>query len=174
MVPKTSRRGLAKNPIPYLIAALVLVIDQATKLLVVNNLGPDSGRTNVDALGGLLQLRYATNSGASFGILPDRSLLFTIVAVVVVGAIVIYSQVAAPSSKLVTLSLGLQLGGAAGNLIDRLHYGYVIDFIDFRVWPTFNVADAAILAGVAFLVLHVLISTPSRPEAAQTDALGKD
>lgn len=174
MTPSTNKPGLTRNVLAYLIAILVLAADQVTKLLVFNNLGPGSGQAPAELLGGILQIRFAANTGAAFSMLPGGNMVFTLVALVVAAVIIVYVRVAAPSSNLLRLSLGLQLGAASGNLVDRLRYGYVVDFIDFRVWPIFNIADMAVVAGVSFLVLYILISSPSTSQATKTDALSKD
>ncbi|MCL5256829.1 MAG: signal peptidase II [Chloroflexi bacterium] len=165
---------MTRKILAYVIAALVLAADQTTKILVYNSLGPGSGHAPVELLGGILQIRFAANSGIAFSMLPGGNMIFTIVALVVALFLIVYIRVAAPSSGLLRLALGLQLGAAAGNLVDRLRYGYVVDWIDFRVWPIFNIADAAIVAGVCFLVLYILVSSPSSSQAAKTDVLGKD
>jgi len=103
----------------------------------------------------LVSLTYVTNTGAAFGLLPDHGLFFIAIAAIVVIAILVYHR-HLPDKALVKASLGLQLGGALGNLTDRLRYGYVIDFIDFKVWPVFNLADSAIVIGVAVLAYYLL------------------
>jgi len=137
------------------IALLVLGIDQLSKRLVSSHLSLGEPWNPIARLGGLVSLTYVTNTGAAFGLFPDRSLFFIAIAVIVVIAILIYHR-HLPDEALVRASLGLQLGGALGNLIDRLRYGYVIDFIDFKVWPVFNLADSAIVVGVAVLGYYLL------------------
>lgn len=79
-------------------------------------------------------------------------------AVVVIGVVLFYQRYLPPRSLLVNLALGLQLGGATGNLTDRLRFGYVVDFIDIRVWPVFNLADFSIVLGLALLSYFLLFS----------------
>jgi len=98
---------------------------------------------------------HTTNSGAAFGIFPNQGSLFILIAVVVVLAIVLYQRRLPAGGWLIRLTLGLQLGGAVGNLLDRLHYGYVIDFIDIGFWPIFNLADASIVMGVVILAYRL-------------------
>ena len=90
-----------------------------------------------------------------------------IVAIVVVAIIAVYYRHLSAGQWLVKLSLGLQLGGALGNLLDRLRYGHVIDFIDFKVWPVFNLADSAITVGVAILAYCLLRSERGRAEGPE-------
>jgi signal peptidase II len=141
-----------------LVACFVIAADQLSKALVTFEL--ENGRM-VKILGGLLQLDYTQNTGAAFGLMRARGLIFVVIAVAVsLGILVSYRRIAA-SSLLVRLSLGLVLGGAVGNLIDRIRLGYVVDFIDLRWWPVFNLADSAIVIGVGLLIIHALLS-PAR------------
>jgi signal peptidase II len=97
-----------------------------------------------------------TNTGAAFGLFQNANLFFVIVGIVVSTAIVVYHRFVPDGMWLVRLSLGLQLGGALGNLIDRLTVGHVIDFLDFQIWPVFNVADSSIVCGAILLALLIL------------------
>ncbi len=134
-------------------AVLALAADVATKLLVVAEL---EGRRTVELLGGQLLLRVSRNSGAAFSFAEGYTIVFTAVAIGVVIAIVRLSR--RLDSSLWALSLGLLLAGATGNLLDRLFRspgpgrGAVVDFIDFQVFPSFNVADSAISVGAALAV----------------------
>jgi signal peptidase II len=83
-------------------------------------------------------------------------LLFVVIAVIVVAAIIFYYRHLPTGQWWIKVSLGLQLGGALGNLLDRLRQGYVIDFIDFKIWPVFNLADSSIVVGVAILAYYLL------------------
>jgi signal peptidase II len=137
-----------------IVAGIVLTLDLATKVLVVAEL---EGRRTLELLGGQLLIRVSRNSGAAFSFAEGATLLFTTVAVVVIIVIVRL----APRLRSVgwALSLGLLLGGAAGNLVDRLlrspgpGRGAVVDFIDFQVWPSFNIADSGIVVGGLLAVL---------------------
>lgn len=112
-----------------------------------------------------IRLTYVVNTGAAFGLLPNYSLFLVLIAFLVIGMVLIYQRYLPARSFLVQVALGLQLGGAVGNLVDRLRYGYVIDFIDVRVWPVFNLADFSISLGVALLA-YVLIFSKEKQEAA--------
>jgi signal peptidase II len=140
----------------YGIAALVYAIDRGTKVLVEANL---RDRPPVELIPGALELRFTTNPGGAFGIFGDLSWLFVLISVVVVGAIVFASRNL--PSTMSAVGLGLVLGGAIGNLTDRLLRGSalggeVVDFIDLQVWPVFNLADTGIVVGAAFLLLSGL------------------
>ncbi len=139
-----------------LIAAGILLLDQVTKALVVRYL-PDQVPWNpIPFLGRLVTLTLVRNTGAAFGLLSGQSSLLTVVAVGVMAMILLLFRQLPYQRRLIQLSLGLQLGGAVGNLIDRLRVGHVIDFIDFHFWPVFNVADSAIVIGVIILAYYLL------------------
>jgi signal peptidase II len=136
------------------VAVVVVALDLLTKHLVVAEL---EGRDPIRLLGGALLLNVSRNSGAAFSFAEGATVVFTAVAVAVI--VVIVRTARRLGSSTWALSLGLLLGGAAGNLVDRLFRapgvgrGAVVDFIDFRVWPVFNLADSAIVVGGALAVL---------------------
>ena len=132
----------------FAIAAAVLAIDQLTKLAVVSSIAEgDHNRV----LGDVLVIGHVRNSGAAFGMLRGFGGLLALAAVVgiVVFVVVVWRQ---PSTA-TAVSAALVAGGAAGNLTDRIVRGTVVDFIDFRFWPAFNVADTAITVGAIAIVL---------------------
>ena len=147
-----SRRALAL----YGTTAAVLALDQLTKHLVVSNL---AGRPPVDLVDDVVQLRYTTNSGGAFSLLTGAPLFFGIMALVIIGGIVYASRRAQPLSMLVIL--GLILGGALGNLTDRLLRGdallrgEVVDFIKVGIWPVFNLADSCVVVGGILLAIFL-------------------
>ena len=132
------------------VAGVVFVLDRITKIAVETNLAV--GRS-VDVIGEWVRISHVTNSGAAFGLLPERTTLLSILSVVAVFAIVYYYRRLAANSLLVSATLGMQLGGAIGNLVDRVGQGYVVDFVDVgvpggvRFW-SFNVADSSIVVGI--------------------------
>jgi signal peptidase II len=138
------------------IAVLTLVVDQISKRAVMTSLRPGESWNPVAALERWVSLTYVTNTGAAFGLFPDYGVVFMVVAVVVIVAIIFYYRHLPGEQWLVQASLGLQLGGALGNLLDRLRHGHVIDFIDFKVWPVFNVADSSVFVGVVILAFYLL------------------
>ena len=148
-------RGL--NPIALLgVAAFVIGLDQLTKYWVMVTL-PEGQWWSPLSGGGwhVFRITHTTNSGAAFGIFPQQGGIFILIAVVVVVAILLYYRHLPQGDWLIRLSLGLQLGGAIGNLIDRLRFGYVVDFIDVGFWPIFNVADASITIGVIVIAYRL-------------------
>ena len=152
----TPRRVLAAT------AALTILADQVTKAVAVASL--DDGRS-VRAIDGVLHWTLQRNPGAAFGIFRRAPVLFTVLAIVI--SIVIVASARQASGGWHAVALGLVLGGALGNLADRLFRppgpfrGHVVDFIDFRVWPTFNLADAAVVAGAILLALVGMRKAPA-------------
>jgi len=138
------------------IAAVTLIADQMTKFLVVTYLAPHGAWAPIPALSNFFTIEYTTNTGAAFGLFKDWGPIFIGVAVVVIAAIIIYQNQVPQEAWLVRLALGLQLGGAMGNLTDRLRLGHVTDFIYFHFWPLFNVADMSIVTGVILLAFTML------------------
>ncbi len=144
------------------LASLVVVADQATKALVREQLPLHASRAVIP---GLLDLTHVQNTGAAFGILnavdfPHKAALIAIVATVALVSIAVYAARVSPHQLFARVGLALILGGAAGNLIDRLVAGYVIDFVDvywsrYHFWA-FNVADSAITIGVIGMMLDMI------------------
>lgn len=144
------------------VAVLSVVADQLTKHFVTATLSPGESVVLAPWLEPVLHVTYVRNSGAAFGLFPRGSHVFIIIAVVVIAALIWYYTQLQDGNLVVHLALGLQLGGATGNLIDRIRFqGHVIDFVDLnfwplRTWPVFNVADASIVTGVVVLTLLMI------------------
>ena len=132
------------------VAVVVFALDRITKIVVESSVPLGS---SVDVVGQWVRISHVTNSGAAFGLLPERTTLLSILSVVAVLAIVFYYRRLAADSRLIAATLGMQLGGAFGNLVDRIGQGYVVDFVDVgipggvRFWA-FNVADSSIVVGI--------------------------
>ena len=112
-----------------------------------------------------MRITYVENRGAAFGLLQNQSLFFIVVGVIVVGGILVGHRFVPAHQSTLAMCLGMQLGGATGNLADRLRNGHVFDFIQLPHWPVFNVADSAIVVGVAILAYHLLFS-PTKKQPA--------
>ena len=154
--PATARRT-RRFAAPALLAAGVVLVDQSSKAVLTDWLGGDEPRQRWEAAGSFLAFEYVENTGAAFGSFPGQSDLLIVVAlVVVVGLVVYYRRVPGPS-RLFALCLGLLVGGALGNLIDRWRLGHVVDFFAVGSWPRFNLADIAVTLGVAILAWHLLV-----------------
>lgn len=150
--------------ITWSVALLTLLADQASKLFVVRSLIPGVATPIIP---GLFDLTLVTNTGGIFGILRDadgalRSLLFNVIPVAAILLIAWYGWRLPESRPWSRAALGLILGGAAGNLTDRLRLGHVVDFLDAYVgshhWPAFNLADSGICVGVTLLLAEGLFA----------------
>jgi len=137
---------------------LIFLTDQASKYLVLRNLSLGEEWNPIPFLRPFVTVTHVTNTGAAFGLFQDQGTLFAIVAILVVVGIVVFYRYLPPNQLWLRVSLGLQLGGALGNLLDRVRLGSVVDFIDFKIWPVFNLADTAIVSGVTILAFYLLFS----------------
>ncbi len=137
----------------FSIIMAVLLIDQGSKAAVqmLMYLGE-----SIPVLPPVFYLTYIMNPGAAFGILPNQKALFITTGILLITGVLVGYRKLPPEKKLLRFSLGLVLGGALGNLLDRLRFGRVVDFLDFRVWPVFNLADTAIFIGVCLLAWELL------------------
>ncbi|MCH8826797.1 MAG: signal peptidase II [Chloroflexi bacterium] len=144
----------------------VLVLDQLSKWLVKSNfhLGQSWPQE------GLLRITYATNSGTAFGLLRNQTVFLIVASFIAVGFLVYFYRTHAIVRPVLRLSIGLQLGGAFGNLLDRLTAGVVVDFIDVGWWPIFNLADSSIVVGITILVVTLLFFDKSPPEQEASGA----
>lgn len=137
----------------FLVAAAVVTLDQLTKRAIATHFLPDESRTVIPHV---LWLTYVQNTHGAFGFFGTHPLLLALAALAVV--LMFYYWYRQDSATLLThIAFGLIIGGAIGNIIDRLRFHYVIDFIDLRWWPVFNVADSAISVGVGLLLLRILL-----------------
>ena len=143
----------------YTVLFLSLSVDQLAKHAVTVLMPLD--RT-IPLVNGVFHLTFITNTGAAFGLLKGWNFIFLIVSAVFIGAINVYMLYKKPSGAIFQTALGLVCGGAAGNLIDRIFRGHVIDFFDVRFFSIFNTADVMINLGVALLVLEMLFREKRR------------
>lgn len=142
-------------------AALIVLVDQLSKHLVMAWLEEGQSRVIVSWLAPIFRITHVTNTGVAFGLLPGAGRWFAVVPAVVVVAILLYGWYLPDEQRLMRVVLAFPLGGAIGNLVDRLRQGFVVDFIDLsfwplRKWPVFNLADSSIVAGVVLLALLML------------------
>lgn len=157
-----------KQPTWYLalIALPVLALDQLTKYLVRTNLDLYESWMPIHWLSPYVAITRVRNSGAAFGIFPAGSTIFFLIGIAVVVAILYYYHELPPAHWGIRTALGMQLGGAIGNLTDRIRFdGHVTDFIHVTSFPVFNLADSCITIGVVLLV--VLMTLEERREANQ-------
>jgi len=142
---------------PWLISGLTLAADQLTKHLIAAAFHPGESLPLVPRV---LHLTYVQNTGAAFGLFKGQHALFIVLSLVVIMWIAREFLTTRVLPSPVRWGYALVLGGAAGNLLDRMRLGHVVDFIDLRVWPVFNVGDSAITIGVALLVWRALKKVP--------------
>ena len=140
-------------------AVLVFVADQATKALVVATI-PYGERVQV--LGDLLWIWHLRNTGAAFSLLPGATWLFIPVTILALGMVAYFHREFRARGPWIHVLLGVILGGALGNLVDRIRLGYVVDFVSVGIgdlrWPAFNVADPSVVIGIGILVLYLTFS----------------
>ncbi len=150
--------------LPLLLIALVIVADQLSKSWIVGNFAMFESR---EIIPGLFNFTYLTNKGAAFGLLNGnygawRQIFFVAIAVIAIIVLIIALRQLKDQGWIYGAAIGLIAGGAAGNLLDRLRLGAVVDFLDFYYkghhWPAFNVADSAITVGVSLLILQQILA----------------
>lgn len=153
-LPRTRRLAL----LLYGVAAGAYLLDRVSKILAEHHL---AGRPPVRVIPGVLDLRFTENPGGAFGLFGGLTWLFAAASVIVVIVVIVASRNL--PSKATAIGLGLVLGGAIGNITDRVlrgpgFSGQVVDFLDLQVWPVFNLADSAIVVGAAILLVSGLLS----------------
>ena len=141
-----------KKPILFFLPVLIVFFfDQLTKLSIRANF---SLGESWSIFPNFFSLTYIQNTGAGFGLLRGFNLVLIFISILVMGVIMYYYREVKVKEKWLLLSMGLIFGGAFGNLIDRIAYGFVVDFLSFIFWPAFNIADMAISVGVIGLVIY--------------------
>lgn len=159
----------------FVIALIVLSADQMSKAWAIENIPLGTTYPILPPpLGDWFVLTHIKNSGAAFGLFPQLGLVFTFIALIVSLVIVAYYRSIPEGQWLVRFSLGMQLGGAIGNLIDRLRFGAVTDLLYVRPFPVFNIADASIVAGVGLLMFHLWRTSPKTPVVTPDTCSTKD
>jgi len=141
------------NALPlFLISMGVIGLDQLTKYLIRAYMTPETSIPEE----GFIRLTYTTNSGGAFGLLANQTFLLILAVFIAIAIVVLYLRYLPADSMLLKVGLGLDLGGAVGNLIDRLRFGEVTDFIDIGAWPVFNIADSSITVGTVIIAYYLL------------------
>ncbi len=136
-----------------IIVGVLVLVDQLAKFLATANLKLNE---SYSVLKGIFHLTLVHNSGAAFGFFKQRAAVFIFVSIAAIFLILFYARRFRYDYRYARAGLILILAGAIGNLIDRLRLGYVVDFLDFRIWPVFNFADMFISLGGLLLVYHIL------------------
>ena len=146
--PSRARFAWYRDWVLLLTIPAVLAIDQLSKYLVRTNLYLGESWPSE----GPLRLTHGTNTGTAFGLFPNQTFILVLASFIAIGFLIYFYRTHAMPRPLLRFAIGLQLGGAFGNLIDRLRVGAVVDFIDVGPWPIFNLADSSIVVGMALLV----------------------
>ena len=161
-----------------LIATLmVIAADQLTKEIIVRTIGPEADRHTIEIIPGFFHFTFVRNTGSAFGLFQGQSALLTVLAIGAIIFLAAYYFRKARHDSLVAIGLALQLGGAVGNVVDRFRYGYVVDFLDFPRFPTFNLADSAITIGVVLLMYALIFRDYEKSEPSkepQLQSTGED
>lgn len=145
----------------FLIIGIIILLDQISKFIIKTNFNVYD---NINIFKGFFQIFYAKNSGAIWGLFHNQSnsiipKIITLISTIAVLILIFFFLKVSPKHKLEILSLSFIIGGAIGNIIDRIHQGFVVDFLDFYIngyhWPTFNIADSFITIGVIILAISI-------------------
>ncbi|MBU1726989.1 MAG: signal peptidase II [Candidatus Omnitrophica bacterium] len=151
----------------FIIVTATLALDQLTKFIAAKNLFYGH---SVPVIKGFFHFTLIHNRGAAFGILKNQIPLF-IFSSIIAAVLIFFELRSKKHRRLYEVALSLILAGALGNLIDRLLFGYVIDFLDFRVWPVFNIADSAVTVGAILLAWTIIRTKDQRPKTKNKKSL---
>jgi signal peptidase II len=158
-----------RRDLPFFLVALgVYGLDLLTKALVRNGLALGESWPSESWL---VKITHVTNSGAAFGILQGQGIFLTVTAFVAIGAIFFYYAFPPLEHGLLRIALGLQLGGAIGNLTDRLRFGEVTDFFHFPHYPAFNIADSSIVVGLVIIAGFFIFQGDGPPKASRDEGV---
>lgn len=159
----------ARWAVPAALASLIILADQISKAWVVQELGPITMTKFIPLIGDTVRIAYSHNTGVAFSLFEGHTELLTISALVIIaGAIYFYATQLPNHQRLPQITMGLILGGAFGNLIDRVRLGYVVDFIQVGWFPIFNIADSAITVGAVLLMWQFLREDQAARQDQQT------
>ena len=136
----------------FLISLCVILLDQLVKFFIRNSMNIGD---SIPVIKNIFHITYVTNFGAGFGIMQDKTSLLIWFAIIVIGIILFYYDKIQEKKSLQIFS-GLILGGTISNLTDRLLFGFVTDFLDFRIWPVFNIGDSCVCIGAVFLIIYFI------------------
>ncbi len=142
----------------FSLASFIFIADRLTKIFISNSFHQGQ---SVKIIPGIFHITFVLNDGMAFGLLKGFGVLFITLSVAVIALITVYVIRRKTMDIMLSAGLGLILGGASGNLVDRILLGRVVDFLDFRIWPVFNLADSAITVGAGILILRAFLKRPA-------------
>ncbi|MDD5772221.1 MAG: signal peptidase II [bacterium] len=155
----------------YILGIILIIIDQVTKLLITDKL--DLGQS-IPVIDGILHFTYVRNPGIAFGLFPKMNIIIIILSIVTIFLLFSIYRKTNSGNLWIRTALIFIVSGAAGNLLDRIQYNVVIDFIDFRVWPVFNLADAFIVIGVVILFIIIFFTKEREKDAPDPFSIRAD
>lgn len=141
---------------PVVIAAVVVAIDQITKTMAIRAFGPPAAGKSKVIIPRLLDFRHDENTGAAFSLFQGRSTTLLLIGIIVIGVLIYYYRALPQGQPVLRLAVGGVLGGAVGNIIDRIRLGHVTDWIHITHYPTFNIADSCITVGMFTLAISLV------------------
>jgi len=141
--------------VPVLVCISIVILDQIVKFYIQSMMLVGM---SIPVVADVFHITYILNPGAAFGILENQRMFFILIGTAILCAAIYFYSYIKKENVFIRYGVSMLLGGAVGNLIDRVRIGYVIDFFDFRIWPIFNIADIAIVVGVGCIVYSVLFS----------------
>ncbi|MAT99765.1 MAG: signal peptidase II [Anaerolineaceae bacterium] len=157
---KQPRAPIYERLILFIVASIAIGLDQFTKYLVESNLALFEVYAPIPSLESVFRIFHIYNTGATFGLFAGGGDIFRYLAIVVSLGIIYYNHILPGDQRMLRLALGLQMGGALGNMIDRFRIGHVTDFIDIGPWYIFNLADLSVVSGA--VILGILVWRESR------------
>ena len=164
------KQKLKHNALLIAIVTVIVALDQWTKLLVSHKLALGESIAPIKALGDFFKIVHWHNTGAAFGLFQNANIVLLITSIVIVIAVLFYYQGVKKEAWLAKVSLSLIVAGALGNIVDRIKFNYVIDFLSFGKFPVFNVADSAVTIGVFLMVIYFFISERNAKDEEQEKA----
>ena len=144
---------------PVAVCVFIIILDQLVKLYVQSSMGLGM---SIPVIPNVFHITYILNAAADFGILENQRGFFIFIGILVLAAAGWFYSCLRRENAWIRYGAAMLLGGAAGNLIDRIFQGSVVDFFDFRIWPVFNVADIAIVVGVACIIYSIVFQTKEK------------
>lgn len=153
----------------YTVPVVIIVLDQILKRLIFTWLGPDAAVHRWEVLGSAVAFEYVENRGAAFGILPEQTELLTAVSIAISIFAIVVMHREMQHHPLSALAIGMIVGGAVGNIVDRIWHGFVVDFVAVGMWPKFNLADSMISIGVVLLLVSSFRDERSAQRARATE-----